>query len=875
LHVTDVELARWQTRRTDNVNGIGSETFQSMWNRIVSDADTFKGQSHPGADGHWEGWTNTGCIDEGAGFGPGRGAGHQMLNSAFVFLVTGDTSYAAPVRTELLQQITEIGTNFADRTRWCVTGASQKHVEFVGWSMRMIFAYDYLLAGNYTALTTQERASIATWLQGMGQFWLDDTNYIITSQRFSQGRQDPPVYTCNGWTCNCQGVTNLPPNTCSIPTVAKTHWTGNLSTWFQEGYSNRHAGAMIIANSVGVLTNHATMKLHSTWWYQEQLRFATFADGSPSDQYRWCDEEGMPNGIQSSWGHAAMQWGSTLMIADQMARIGDASLYNYQAPVGVCGAGGNNLTMLSILQHVAGLVNGTVANYGSTTSSLTDAKKLLWRPALGGLGETGDLTMALGNIWYKDAAIEQAYSRDLDGSLSDGGGYGIYGGAWNFYPDVRFMFGNNEDLDPYSLGAAPATCTVTAPTTFARYSTMADPLTTVAGTASAGTTSVAWSCPNCSTTTGTATGDETWTIASLAGWNVGDNLVTITPTDSEGPGTPCTLTVQYQTAPDPATGLIAQWPLDALAGGSTPDATGGGHTGQLTGGVSSVAGQVGNAALFDGSTGLITVSGTLGNPSAVTLSMWIKLTSVPTSTEYELLNLGNRVGLRAITGNQLRGFHYVTGNYNGRNAPGLSDTNWHHVAYTVAAGAQWWYVDGVPVLYSTDAGGIDWTGAGSTTLLGRHPDGSNWLAGTLDEVRVYSRALTGVDIAALASASTPPTCIVTTPATDPYETDTTPLASFAGTATDDVDVDHVTWTNSLGGGGTATGGESWSVSNIPLFPGGSGGMGSNVLTATAHDGDGQTGTCSVTVEYTPPPPPPSDVMGIYTGFTGAGVLRRR
>lgn len=73
--------------------------------------------------------------------------------------------------------------------------------------------------------------------------------------------------------------------------------------------------------------------------------------------------------------------------------------------------------------------------------------------------------------------------------------------------------------------------------------------------------------------------------------------------------------------------------------------------------------------------------------------------------------------------------------------------------------------------------------------------------------------------------------------------------ALSGTASDNVAVDHVTWSNAAtGASGTATGTTSWSVTGIVLNPG------INVITATAFDaaGNSSSATLTVTLDQTPP-----------------------
>ena len=96
--------------------------------------------------------------------------------------------------------------------------------------------------------------------------------------------------------------------------------------------------------------------------------------------------------------------------------------------------------------------------------------------------------------------------------------------------------------------------------------------------------------------------------------------------------------------------------------------------------------------------------------------------------------------------------------------------------------------------------------------------------------------------------TTPPSVTISTPTSAAnYSTSSTPL-SIGGSAADNVGVTQVSWSNDRGGSGTATGTTGWSVSGIVLQ------SGDNILTLTAQDAAGNTGTDTLTVTYTPPPP---------------------
>ncbi len=94
--------------------------------------------------------------------------------------------------------------------------------------------------------------------------------------------------------------------------------------------------------------------------------------------------------------------------------------------------------------------------------------------------------------------------------------------------------------------------------------------------------------------------------------------------------------------------------------------------------------------------------------------------------------------------------------------------------------------------------------------------------------------------------TTRPTITITTPTSgSTYSTGNSQL-NIGGTAADNKAVTTVSWTNSRGGSGNCSGTSSWSKSGIVLS------SGQNVITVTAKDAAGNTGTDTLTVTYTPP-----------------------
>ena len=96
--------------------------------------------------------------------------------------------------------------------------------------------------------------------------------------------------------------------------------------------------------------------------------------------------------------------------------------------------------------------------------------------------------------------------------------------------------------------------------------------------------------------------------------------------------------------------------------------------------------------------------------------------------------------------------------------------------------------------------------------------------------------------------TTAPVVSITGPVSSPTYTSSSATLTLAGSATDAVGVTQVSWSNSLGGSGTASlsgsvTSRSWSVGSIALA------SGTNVITVTARDAANNTSTDTISVSY--------------------------
>ncbi len=222
------------------------------------------------------------------------------------------------------------------------------------------------------------------------------------------------------------------------------------------------------------------------------------------------------------------------------------------------------------------------------------------------------------------------------------------------------------------------------------------------------------------------------------------------------------------TLPPNNLGLVGYWSFEDATGTKATDFSGNGNTGTLTNGPAWIAGKVGKAVSFDGSNDYVTVP----NSSSLALgtgdfnvSMWLKTT---TSASSFLLNKYiNGEGQFAIlinfagyggSGGKVTFYTYKSGSEVYRpSSIAVNDGLWHHLSFVRTGTTLNIYIDGVLSngtqtgstaldVTSTGALGIGYNGYDS-------PDDSGYTNGTLDDIRIYSRALSTTEISNLYNRS--------------------------------------------------------------------------------------------------------------------------
>jgi hypothetical protein len=248
-------------------------------------------------------------------------------------------------------------------------------------------------------------------------------------------------------------------------------------------------------------------------------------------------------------------------------------------------------------------------------------------------------------------------------------------------------------------------------------------------------------------------------VGPAAGTQAGDDAATDGSSDTASADAP-------PDAGDPA--LVAYWPLDEDSGVRAFDTSGHGYDGLLNAGASRTQGRFGNAVLFDRDAGgTITAKIPGFGVSDLTLTAWVRSTD-SVSQQSSVCGSGFDNAYLFLFFN--KGYPYVGAQTELAywdtafvNKPFVGDNNWHHLAVVRdrTRSEMRLYVDGTLEVI----GGPGWKDAGPDAsdafgspekeqlfFIGSMNMGpAVEFGGTIDDVRVYARALQDGEIWALAT----------------------------------------------------------------------------------------------------------------------------
>ncbi|MCX5633120.1 MAG: LamG domain-containing protein [Phycisphaerae bacterium] len=260
------------------------------------------------------------------------------------------------------------------------------------------------------------------------------------------------------------------------------------------------------------------------------------------------------------------------------------------------------------------------------------------------------------------------------------------------------------------------------------------------------------------------------------------NIIRLVQVDTDFPnddvmGTDKTFTTSVYLRTNANTyGLVGWWKLDETSGLTAADGSGSGNNGTLVNGPSWTTGQIGGSLVFDGSDDYVNLgtgsSLNFGSSAPFTVAAWVKTTE----------NYGMIVSFRSSTDggpvidlavgkddvDEDNGKAMILVRQNGgsggyaklKGNSSMNDGQWHHIVGVRGSGSTIeLFLDGVS--QGTDSGSQ--SGGAITTNLRAIGSERRWvsdgygtadqryLAGTIDDVRIYNRVLTAAEIAQLAN----------------------------------------------------------------------------------------------------------------------------
>ncbi|MFE6079117.1 DUF5695 domain-containing protein [Paenibacillus sp. NPDC057886] len=222
-----------------------------------------------------------------------------------------------------------------------------------------------------------------------------------------------------------------------------------------------------------------------------------------------------------------------------------------------------------------------------------------------------------------------------------------------------------------------------------------------------------------------------------------------------------TVQVTVNAAP-PLPEKLAQYNFDESTGTATADSSGAGNHAAVKGTASWVTGKKNRAISLSGTDGYVQLpEGIVSRADSVTIATWVKANALSDYTR--IFDFGSGTGtymfLTPKVGNNMRFAITTGGNASGQeqviNASGLPVGVWKHVTVTLTGTTGIIYVDGVEAGRNNNMT-LKPSSLGQTknNYIGKSQYPDPYFNGLIDDFRIYSRALSAAEVAALASSTT-------------------------------------------------------------------------------------------------------------------------
>ncbi len=219
------------------------------------------------------------------------------------------------------------------------------------------------------------------------------------------------------------------------------------------------------------------------------------------------------------------------------------------------------------------------------------------------------------------------------------------------------------------------------------------------------------------------------------------------------PAAPATYRATFAEQGGAPAGLVGAWGFDEAAGAQASDTSGRGNHGTISGAARAPAGRFGAALSFDGTNDWVTVpdAASLDLSTGMTLEAWVNPAALGTAWRTALLKEHGGTLAYALYahdgGTGPAGYVNATQDLGATASPALALNTWTHVATTYDGATVRVYVGGVQVATRAVTGALQ-NGTGPLRIGGNGVWPGEFFSGRIDEVRVYSRALSAAEVAA-------------------------------------------------------------------------------------------------------------------------------
>ncbi|MCL6605569.1 MAG: Ig-like domain-containing protein [Paenibacillus sp.] len=217
-----------------------------------------------------------------------------------------------------------------------------------------------------------------------------------------------------------------------------------------------------------------------------------------------------------------------------------------------------------------------------------------------------------------------------------------------------------------------------------------------------------------------------------------------------------TVTVEVTAAP-PLPELLAHYMFDETDGQTAADSSGSGNEGRVIGSASWAAGKSNNAIRLSGQDGYVKLpEGLLSRVDEITVSAWVKANSIGTYARIFDFGTGSNsyMFLSPKAGSITRFAITTGGNAAGQeqtiDAPALSTGDWKHIAVTLSGSTGILYIDGIEAGRNNNMT-LNPSDLGKTknNFIGKSQFSDPYFDGLVDDFRIYSKALSPAEVAAM------------------------------------------------------------------------------------------------------------------------------